>query len=83
MASIKNIKQGQELWSVIRQKMGNTTIKRGCLYRVVVTEIGPNNEWIMASWNGNPPRKYYDREVKKLKTKKPMPKTTTFGMPSY
>jgi len=83
MATIKNLKVGQTLWQVKRVKCGNTTVRRGCLYSVVVHEIADDGLSIMASWNGNPPRRYTIRDVAKLKVNKPEPKTTVFGDPSY
>jgi hypothetical protein len=84
MASINNLKVGQILWQIKRVKCGNTTMTTNCLYTVKVVEIAEDKQSIMASWNGNPPRKYHLKDVKKLKVNKPEPKRTNlFGMPIY
>jgi len=83
MATISRIKPGQVLYTVTRQQMGNTTIRRGVLHSVVVKEVDPEGQYVIASWNSNVPRKFYEREVAKWKVKKPEPRTTTLGIPNY
>jgi len=83
MATISKLVVGQTLYSVESTRMGNTTMSRKALYHVVVKEIDPAGNWILASWNGNPPRKFYEASVRKLKVKKPEPKNSVLGMPSY
>jgi hypothetical protein len=83
MASISKLTVGQTLFSLSRQKMGNTNVSRTACHLVVVKAIAEDLSFIEASWNGNPSRRYYPREVAKLKIKKPTPKREVFGMPSY
>ena len=83
MASISKLTVGQTLYSLSRQKMGNTTVSRTACHTVVVKSIAPDLSSIEASWNGNRPRLYSLREIAKLKVKKPSPKREIFGMPSY
>jgi hypothetical protein len=83
MATIAKLQPGQVLFDLQRQTMGNTTIRRTACYSVRVVEIAPDHSFILASWNNNPPRKYREREVKRLRIKKPEPKGTVGGLPSY
>jgi len=83
MAVIKRLSVGQILWQVKRVKCGNTKMSRGCLYPVEVKSIAEDGMSIMASWNGNPARRYRACDVAKLRVSKPEPKTTVFGMDSY
>lgn len=83
MATISRLKPDQVLYTVTRQKMGNTTISRGVLHRVVVKEIDPEGRYVVASKNGNTARKYYERDVARWKVNEPKPKGTIMGMPNY
>ena len=71
MATISKLQVGQVLYDKHKYKQGNTTIYDWGLWEVFVKEIDPEGKFIIASWNGNTPRKMYEREVKKLKIKKP------------
>jgi hypothetical protein len=81
MATLSRLTVGQVLYSVERVKMGNTSMRRGALYRVRITEICEDS--VMASWNGNPPRRYGLRAIKKWRVNEPRPIGTTCGMPHY
>jgi hypothetical protein len=65
MASINRLVPGQIVYSIERQKMGNTTIKYNALYTVRIVEVNTDRGFVMASWNGNPPKEFYERGVKK------------------
>ena len=76
MATISKIKVGQTLYDKHKYRMGHTTIMTWGLWEVYVKEVDPEGRFIVASWNGNTPRKMYENEVKKLKVKEPkMPKS--------
>lgn len=83
MATISKLTVGQILWDVQRVRCGNTSVSRGCLYEVKVLEIAEDGLSIVASWNGNKPRRYSVKQVEGLKVKKPQPKGTVFGLPTY
>lgn len=72
MASIKKLFPGQVLWSIERQKMGRTALSTDVLYEVVVESVSEDGKSIMARWNGNPSRRWNERQVKRLKTIKPV-----------
>jgi hypothetical protein len=75
MAIISRLKTGQILFDKHKTRMGNTTMTRWGLWRVLVIEIDPELQWIIASWNGNKAEKMYAGRVKKFKVKEPeMPK---------
>ena len=71
MATISKLKVGQILYDKHKYTMGHTTIRTYGLWEVEVCEIDPNNEFILASWNGNKPQVMYENEVKKLRVKEP------------
>lgn len=83
MASISTIKTGQTLYTVQRQKMGNTTITYNVMHRVTVQEVDPDGRFVIASWNGNAPRKFAEAAVAKWRVKEPQPKKKVLGMQSY
>lgn len=83
MATIAKLTPGQTLYELRRQKMGNTAVRRTACYEVRVIEVAGDGSHIIASWNGNAPRRYRESDVKKLRVKKPEPKRQVLGMPSY
>lgn len=83
MASINRLKPGQIVYEVRRSKCGNTTVSRGNLYELKIIKVNLDENYVIASWNGNPAQTYRERSIKKWKVKKPKPKTTVFGDPSY
>jgi len=71
MATISRIKAGQVLYDKHKYKMGNTTMSRWGLWKVFVKEVDVEGKYIIASWNGNPPHKMCEQQVKKLMVNKP------------
>jgi hypothetical protein len=71
MAAISRIKPKQVLFTVTRQKMGNTTLSCDVVHRVAVTEVDPSGQFVMASWNGNPVQKFSALRVSKWKVSEP------------
>lgn len=72
MATISKIKVGQVLYDKRRYKMGHTTMTTWGVWPVFVKEVDPNGEFIIASWNGNKPRRMFGKEVSKLRVKEPI-----------
>jgi hypothetical protein len=60
---IEKLQPGQI--SVERQGMGNI------VFRVHIVAIDPKKRWVLASWNGNIPRRFSNRSVSKWREKKP------------
>jgi len=71
MASIKRVTVGQTLYTVTRQKMGNTAMSHSVTHTVTVIEVDPESRFVIASWNGNTARRYRERDVARWKVNKP------------
>ncbi|MFC7775525.1 hypothetical protein ACFQW4_00435 [Pantoea sp. GCM10028869] len=67
---ISSLKPGDTAYQLYRHKMGNTTISTLSVWRVSVKEV--HEEHVIASVNGNAPRKYRERDVAKWKKKEPI-----------
>jgi hypothetical protein len=76
---IEKLQPGQVVYSVERRNMGNTATKTTSVFSVRIVEIDPDKRWVLASWNGNPPSKFYGRSVSKWREKKPVMVTSGFG----
>lgn len=74
---------GQTVWTIRRQKMGNTTVSYNALYEIRVVEIDREKGRVLASWNSNKPQWFGRTEVSKWKLERPEPKKTIFGLSSY
>lgn len=72
MATIRKLKVGQIVYDKHQYKAGNTKMKRWGVYPVVIKEIDPDFRWVIATWNGNPARKYFESSVKQWKVKEPI-----------
>lgn len=69
MATLKQIKPGDILWDVRKERMGNTTMRRTAVRPVRIIEVHPDHA--LVSWNHNSPQKYYAKSLSRLKRKKP------------
>lgn len=78
MAKISKLKIGQVIYDKHKYKMGNTTLSGWGVWNVFVKEIDPEFNFIIASWNGNPPRKMYQYEVDKYRVKEPKINNETY-----
>lgn len=68
----EKLKPGMVVYSVGKQKMGNTTLTTTTVWTVQIISVDQESRTAVASWNGNPPRKYYEHDIAKLKEKRPM-----------
>lgn len=68
---IEKLKPGMKVYSLIRHKMGNTTISTISVYDVNIIDVDIQNCVVTASWNGNAAEKYYGREFN-WRLKKPI-----------
>ena len=73
------LEEGMELYSLTTQKMGNTTLRTKAVHPVRVISIDREKRQAMCSWNGNPPRRYFERDIEKLKANEPILISTAFG----
>ena len=71
MAQLTRLKPGQTLFTITRQKMGNTQITRNAIHPVYVLEVHPEEGYVLASWNGNPAKRFRAAHVLRWKVKKP------------
>lgn len=71
MASLDRIKPGQVLFTVTRQRAGNTTVTREAVHSVVVVSVDKERRRCEASWNSNKARTYFESSVKRWKVKDP------------
>lgn len=67
----EKLQPGMVLWDVHRQKVGNTTLTELGAWKVQIVSVDPETRTAMVVWNGNPERKWYERELKKLYVKLP------------
>jgi len=52
--------------------MGNTTMRCKRVHPVYVKEVKVEGGYVLASWNGNPVRKYFEYNIKNWRVKKPI-----------
>lgn len=69
MVTMTSLKEGDVVWSVSRQKMGRTSMMRTAVHSVRIHEV--HEDHVVASWNGNRPKKFYPREIARWKRTKP------------
>lgn len=62
--SINALKPGDVVFDAHKHQMGNTTMRELGVWRVVIKEVDVPNNTVLASWNGNAPRKYWARNGK-------------------
>lgn len=74
---INQLEVGMAVWSVSRGNMGNTTIKTVIVHPVVITEV--HDSHVIASWNGNAPRRFGEAAIKGWKKEKPVLIRVGFG----
>lgn len=77
MASISKLKPEQICFTVTRHNMGNTTMSTISVHKVRIKEV--HEDHVVASWNGNTARKYYDRDVAKWKVSEPVTISSAMG----
>lgn len=78
--TISKLKVGQIVYSVSTSKMGNTTVSTTNVHAVRIVEINPGaSPYVVASWNGNAPRKFYKTAFSKWRASKPLLITGGFG----
>lgn len=67
MASINKLHLGQVLHDYHSYTAGNTTIRKEGHWTVRVVEIDTERQRALCSWNGNTPRWYSKRQLKRLR----------------
>jgi 1,4-dihydroxy-2-naphthoyl-CoA synthase len=79
MANINKIKPGDVLYSISKYRMGNTRMMTLGVYECRVVSVDLEKQTALISWNGNAPQKYYEPQIKALKTAKPITVSGFFG----
>jgi hypothetical protein len=69
---LEKLHEGQIVYDVGRQKMGNTTISTVTIHQVIIVSIDVAKQVVTASWNGNTPRTYRENTWSKWRLTKPM-----------
>ena len=65
------IKEGDTLYHLRNQQMGNTVLRTLAAFTVKIISIDREAGFAMVSWNGNRPERYYRGQIDKLRRKKP------------
>ena len=71
MASLNTLREGQVLYTVTKQSIGNTTMTRNAVHRVKVVNVDMAARKVVASWNGNAEKAFSESQVAKWKVSKP------------
>lgn len=75
----EKIKPGMILFDVHSHRRGNTTMTTMGCWEVFIESVDVEKRTAMARWNGNPARKYFERDLNSLREKKPEFEATEFG----
>lgn len=67
----EKIEEGMTLYDVHSTRMGNTTIREQGLWRVRVIAVDTEKRKVLASWNGNKPRWYFEGQITKFRKNPP------------
>ena len=67
----EKIKTGDILYDIHSRLMGNTTMRTMGCWDVKIIEIFTEQKSALVSWNGNPPEKWSERRLTRLRAKKP------------
>lgn len=63
---------GMTVHELLRRKMGNTTLRTLVSMPISIKSIDLEKRTVVASWNGNPARVFYERSVKSWREKPPV-----------
>lgn len=83
MATLANLKPGQVLYEVVSHRMGNTMCRTQSLYEIKVIEVNVAEGWVLATWNGNKPKRCLDYHVRRWKVNKPERRESFMGSVRY
>ena len=79
MPKFETIKPGDVLYSVTRGRAGNTTMRRTNVHAVHVISVDAERRCALVSWNGNPPKDWYEHALTKLRRSRPKAKPSVFA----
>lgn len=75
----EKIKPGMTLYDVHSYKMGNTTIRSMGVWHVRVITVDAETRSAIVSWNTNTPSRWSERQLSKLRERKPLMVDTGMG----
>lgn len=67
----EKIEPGMDLLDVHSVRMGNTTMRELGCWDVRIISVDAENRSAMVSWNGNPPKRWFEGELRRLYIKPP------------
>lgn len=76
---MEKLKPGATVYSVGRHKMGNTTLSTVSVCPVQVVEVDLEKRRVLARWNHNQAKTFYERDVAKWREQMPMLIRSSFG----
>lgn len=76
---IEKLQPGAMVYDVHSQRMGNTTLRSVGVWPVQIVSVDVEARTVMAKWNGNPERKFSERQWSKWRAKKPALVKTGLG----
>ena len=68
----EKLQPGATVYDVGRHKMGNTTVSTVAVWQVRVLKVDSEKRRVLASWNCNAPRTYYERDVSRWREREPV-----------
>jgi hypothetical protein len=74
-----HLEPGLTVYDVGRQKMGNTTLSTVAVWHVTIVSVDADSQSVMASWNGNPAKRFYKYAWSKWRLKRPVLIDSSFG----
>ena len=69
---IEKLQPNMIVYDVGKHKMGNTNISTVAVWPVRVISIDLEKKTVLASWNTNQPRTFYERSIKKWRADRPV-----------
>lgn len=76
---IEKLEAGMTVYSVGKQKMGNTKMTTVCVWPVFIHSVNMEKRTVMASWNHNSVREYDEYSWSKWRLKEPKLVSCGFG----
>lgn len=68
----EKLQPGMTVYDVGRHKMGNTTLTTVSVWSVRIISVDAEKRSVVASWNSNAPRTFYENATSKWKAQKPV-----------
>lgn len=60
------------VYDVGHHKMGNTSLTTVGVWDVRIVSVDADSRSCMASWNGNPPKRFYEHSIRKWRANRPL-----------